>query len=222
MWEQESGSSRWIVRTPAAIRDILRCRDGTLVTANDGDLHMWTLVPMLVERDEAGEFATLLHQGLDLDSLMISLGTYNFYDFLISNDRMKIADLFKSHEDHLRSADMRVRSALRKEDLWACNGAPLGFMKFPTTVCFMAGDVWDNKPKIGFALYDVNWAGTTKVDEGGVVRVWIYNADSLDEENSLPIHINAYFKAFGELPGPDPRADFNLRLLTPGSDEACI
>ena len=48
---------------------------------------------------------------------------------------------------------MRIASALKPEnDLWACEAAPLGFMKFPTEMIFADGNPFDGGPKVGFVL----------------------------------------------------------------------
>ena len=52
-------------------------------------------------------FEDLLQNGLDIDSLCHSLNTFDFFEFLTSNDKMNIAELFKAHEKHLDSAEVR-------------------------------------------------------------------------------------------------------------------
>ena len=60
--------------------------------------------------------------------------------------------------------------------------------------------------------YDTRFAGRTEVGSGGQSRVYIFSPENLPE-NDLPIHINAYNKAFGELPGPMPRAEFTYDVV---------
>lgn len=158
----------------------------------------------------------LLHLGVGMKEIAEYLHTDDLLAYTRKVDSKPLESLVDSHGFHLESCHSRVKSLINLGgDLWPCCGSKTGFIKFPTEVVFMKGDKFDGKPKVGLALYDNRWAGSTPQHQGGAVQIYIFDQKSLKKESwfdeSKSIHANACHRAFGAFPsGPYLRGEFGF------------
>jgi len=175
--------------------------DGTILGADGNRLCLFELPEFTWEE--------VLHHASDWNFLMDSLGkTFNTFDFqslLLENGMISVLEMLEAHRRNLHMAPKRVRSALRpKGDLWACDASPSGYIKFPRAVIFVDGDCFDERPKIGLAIYDFEWGVHKTEESGGDVLVYMFSPESIRAQvwfdNNKTMHANMYRHIFGAFP----------------------
>jgi len=167
--------------------------------------------------NDPGVWEALLHMGIGMQEIAEYLHTDDLLAYARKLDSVPLVSLIEGHGFQLETCHTRVKSLLNPGgDIWPCCGSKTGFMKFPTEVVFMKGEVFDGEPKIGMVLYDNRWAGTVPQHQGGAVQLYIFDKRSLKNENwfdkNHSPHANACRKAFGAFPsGPYLRGEFGFK-----------